>query len=321
MSMTPAQLTQLLETLPDPARICDESGTAIAANCAAEKVDWDALESDLPKTRSVYRQRAVAGDEKGTFRKTELGAGWRLERVESFQRGLGSGQDHAGYRRKADLDGVLSGLAHELRNPLSAVLTAANLVQSLPGMDEETVMLLDVVRKESVRMNRILIEFSSYIKTHPPHPTAVDVVELVRGIVEELRRDGVLPAGIELDDKLPDECLVEADEAQLGNALGRVVHNAAEAIAGGGSLTLSGRESEGSFVLCITDSGPGFSPESLRRAFEPFYSGKPQAIGLGLSVALQLIEANGGGIWIEGAEGGGARVCIRLPLPQVDSHD
>jgi signal transduction histidine kinase len=318
--------------MPDAARVCDDSGTLVAQNQASQDFDWAVLDADASTARSTFRQRASAVNGAESLRLHELGDGWRLEQLEAFQREQGSAAaGKAGRRRKTDLESLLSGLSHEIRNPLSAVLTAANLVQTLPGMDEETVMLLDVIRKESLRMNRILIEFSNYIKTVPPNAVTIDLVDLVRSVVEELRRDGVLEQTVEIDDQLPVHEQIVGDESQLRNAVSRVVQNAAEAIAGGGRLSLSCRDNETSVILCIADSGPGFSEESLERAFQPFYSAKPQAIGLGLSVALLAIEANGGGIWIDGTEteesaenrkpsspgvdkpAGGACLCIRLP--------
>lgn len=334
MSITPAQLCKLLEALPEPARLCDDSGAPVAENQAAQDLDWSAVDAVPAKGGVASRRRATAPGDSGVLRLHDLGEGWRLATLESFQRDQNSpALARAGRRRKTDLESLLSGLSHELRNPLSAVLTAANLVQSLPGMDEETVMLLDVIRKESLRMNRILIEFSNYIKMPAPRPGPVDLMELVRSVVEELRRDGVLSADIEIDDKLQEKCVVEGDESQLRNAVSRVVQNAGEAINDSGTLTLSSRASDDSLILCIADSGPGFTTEALHRAFEPFYSGKSQAIGLGLSVALLAIEANGGSIWIAGdgsAEAeqiaaplqvplGGACICIRLPRCGIKS--
>lgn len=222
------------------------------------------------------------------------------------------------------------GVAHELRNPLAAIVTAAGLLQDDPNASEETLMLLGVIRKESHRMNRILTEFSAYVKPRPPQPAPFNIAEAVRQEARDLlqeRRDGVAP--IEIEDRLPPSLHVLADEEHLREVVRHVLRNANEAMHQGGSLCLEAEPEDETVLLRLSDSGSGLSPEALERAFQPFFSSRSQSTGLGLSIARTAVEASGGRIWIENiapenpdsystssrqGRSRGARVFIELPL-------
>ena len=222
------------------------------------------------------------------------------------------------------------GVVHELRNPLAAIVTAAGLLQDDPSASEETLMLLGVIRKESHRMNRILTEFSAYVKPRPPQPAPFDLSGAVRqearGLLKEI---GQSEPVVEVEDLMPPHLLVLADEEHLREVVRHVLRNALEAMQGGGSLQLEADPEEGTVLLRLSDSGPGLSPEALERAFQPFFSSKSQSTGLGLSIARTAVEASGGRIWIENIapetqnshstssrqdRSRGARVFIELPL-------
>ena len=216
--------------------------------------------------------------------------------------------------RDPEMEMLLRGLLHELRNPLSSILTASTLLQDSPLPDEvemsdESRMLLEVVKKESLRLNHILTEFAGYIKLPPPQPSQFDLAQAARAAVRELQREGVLRPGIAIKDELPPTCPVWADENQVRIALSHILRNSVEAMPDGGELRLSykspGFDNAGSAeksddaIICISDSGKGFTPESRDRAFQPFYSSKEHSVGLGLSSVRSLIEASDGFIWLE----------------------
>lgn len=215
--------------------------------------------------------------------------------------------------RNPEMEMLLRGLLHELRNPLSSILTASTLLQDspVPGdveTSDESRMLLEVVKKESLRLNHILTEFAGYIKLPPPQLAQFDLAQAVRAAVRELQCEGVLCPSIEVEDELPPTCPVWGDESQVRIALSYILHNSVEAMPDGGQLRLSYRiskldnpetEQPDVVIICISDSGNGFTPESRERAFQPFYSSKEHNVGLGLSSVRSLIEASNGHIWLE----------------------
>jgi signal transduction histidine kinase len=271
--MTTAQLSTLLDLLPEPARIYDPSGTLVAQN----------------------RLAAEAGERQGAWPHSasrDLGDGWRVETRNE--------PDESPCAEAAtDIGTWANGMAHALRNPLSSIVTAAGLVQDDPGVGEETAMLLGVIKKESLHLNRILTDFVHYVRPRVPRPAAFDLAGAVRNTVAVLQAEGILHERIMVEDHLPQALMAWGDDVQICQALWNVVHNAAEAMPRGGTLHLTGRENSGKVVLCVADTGSGFSSEELEHAFDPFYSNKSEGTGLGLSIAQATVSAAGGRIWTE----------------------
>lgn len=318
--MKTAQLVALLDALSEPALICDEAGVVIARNRAALDVGWEKPDWDDPGIES-----------------RDLGDGWRLAQ-HKIPRVVASPATTC----PADIDTLAQGIVHEIRNPLAAILTGAKLVQDDPQVAEETAMLLGVIRKESLRINDILSAFASYVKPPPPHPARFDLAQVARETVEELRREEVLSPDIIVEDALEPPLLVWADEAHFRSALFQILRNAADAMQYDEAVRLSSQRQERRVIFIVDDNGPGFSAESLQRAFQPFYSTKPQCIGLGLSLAQATVQASGGRVWIEnlspssppapGHKGlrqhsrngvsprlRGARACIELPTTPIQA--
>lgn len=218
-----------------------------------------------------------------------------------------------------DVQALMRGLVHELRNPLSAILTASSLLPGTQGLDEETEMLLDVVTKESKRMNRILTEFSTFAKPPKPHIETVNLAVMAR---EAARSDVKADVPIVLHDELPEHIWVSADPQLTSQALQNICENAREAMPEGGHLRLRSGENQGKVWLEVTDSGAGLSQNALANAFQPFYSNKGSSTGLGLSIARVALRASGGDCRIENAHDGGpkgATVMVELPLAQSHS--
>lgn len=209
-----------------------------------------------------------------------------------------------------DVQALMRGLVHELRNPLSAVLTASSLVQGGPDVDEETSMLLDVIQKESRRMNRILTEFSHFAKPPSPHLEAFDVAALTCDVAASLQREGAF-VEVAISKHLGAPVMVTGDPDHTERALFHVLQNAAQALQGGGSLRLWAEESDGFGCVLIEDSGGALSADVLKNAFQPFFSTKPASTGLGLSIARIALRVAGGDVAIEaGQQGARLRVCL-----------
>ena len=223
-------------------------------------------------------------------------------------------------QRTIEVQALARGVVHELRNPLAAIVTAAGLLQD-DDTSEETQMLLGVIAKESRRMNRILTEFAAYVKPRPPQRTDFDAAQVLREETRAVLKARTLnPVEVKIDDHLPPQVRVHADEEQFRQVIGHVIHNALEAMSEGGTIKLMGDIHTGKVHLCIGDDGPGLSGAAMELAFQPFFSSKSQSTGLGLSIARSAIEASGGRIWIENEgdsescrELEGARIVIELP--------
>lgn len=217
--------------------------------------------------------------------------------------------------QEIDVQALMRGLVHELRNPLSAVLTASSLVQGGPDVDEETAMLLEVIQKESRRMNAILTEFSHFVKPPSPNIEPFDFSDLTHRVVSRLQSEGEFRE-VEIQSELNRPTHVAGDEVQTEGALRHVLHNAAQVLENGGCLRLCLEEIDGVACIVIEDSGGEVAPEVIERAFQPFFSTKPAGTGLGLSIARSVLRAAKGDVIFEAGQQG-ARVKLCLPVHQA----
>ncbi len=170
-------------------------------------------------------------------------------------------------------------------------------------------------------MNRILTEFSQFVKPSAPRVEAFDVALLAREVVTELQRDTVIPQHIHIEDKLPETLTAKGDPHHVGQAIRHILQNSAEAQERDGSISLSGNVQSGNVYLEIADSGKGLQGEATQRAFQPFFSTKPTATGLGLSIARMALRASGGDATIENCSQG---ACVYVLLPaasEVEEQD
>lgn len=218
-----------------------------------------------------------------------------------------------------DINALMRGLVHELRNPLSAILTASNLLQAGADLDEETAMLLEVVQKESRRMNRILLEFSAFVKPPAARLEPFDLARTIRNVVGDMQREGGITEKIAVHDSLPETLYVSGDPEHIRRAIAEILENAAEELERGGTISLHAIAAKHRVELSIEDSGGGLETAELDKVFQPFYSTKPQSTGLGLAVARVAARSSGGDITFEKKESDGARVVLVLPAAEPES--
>ena len=211
---------------------------------------------------------------------------------------------------------VAAGVAHELRNPLTAVkgLVQVNLKEArsrgLPADD------LRVIEQEIRRMERTLQAFLDFARPPRPErrrmsliPLIDQTLALVRGRIEKQKvsLQVLRPAG---------PVVVEGDADQLQQLLLNLALNALDVVPRRGSLEIELRLPQPGWVeIRVSDSGPGIAPALLTRIFEPFVSGKDSGLGLGLTVSRRIAEDHGGNLEAFNRPEGGACFVLRLPVP------
>lgn len=221
--------------------------------------------------------------------------------------------------RLALLGTMAAGVAHEIKNPLAAIKGAAQFVDKeieAAGLQGESRDYLRLVVGEVDRLNGVVEAFLTYARPLEPRRQEVRLPALLGDVVR--LQSASLPPGVKaetaFDDGLPP---VPADPALLAIAAVNLVRNAAEAMPGGGTLTVAARARVDGLrsvvAVEVSDTGPGVPADQLRRIFEPFVTTKAKGSGLGLAIARRIAEAHGGEIRVENLAPSGCRFSILLP--------
>jgi signal transduction histidine kinase len=241
----------------------------------------------------------------------------------------------------AALGTLLSGVAHELNNPLSNISTSCEILAEEVGAgdDQEEVPLRDTafqkdllgqIDAETWRARRIVRSLLDYARDRPFASEPVRLAALVEESLRLIR--GQLPAQVEIDTAIAADLVVQVDKQRLQQALFNLVGNAVDALEGAGKITLSARRTmdpcpPGALVfgqrggrgrvieIEIADNGHGIAPADLPRIFDPFFTTKDvgRGLGLGLFIVFEIIEEHGGCIAVESQPGRGTRFIVRLP--------
>ncbi|MDB6155889.1 MAG: Integral rane sensor signal transduction histidine kinase [Chthoniobacteraceae bacterium] len=216
--------------------------------------------------------------------------------------------------RLAILGRMVTGLAHEIHNPLSAIRMHAQLLESaLPGHLEETAAdSIPVLLDETMRIEGLVNQWMFLARPMPPRMAVGDLCQIVK---EMVRAHGgtAAHAGVKLVNDLPAGVQVRVDARRLAQAIGNVLLNAIQAMPMGGLLTISVTNDEGGVRLTFRDSGPGFSEAALAHHADLFFSEKEGGMGIGLNVCAEILKAHGGALRVGNRSEGGGEVILALP--------
>ncbi len=215
---------------------------------------------------------------------------------------------------------LAAGVAHEVRNPLTAIKTALFVLQkkSRPGSPERNDS--EVVEREILRLERIVNEFLRFARPADPELATVLAEQPLRE-VQALLAPQLAEQGIQLVQEPSGPMRIKVDPAQIQQVLINLVQNAVDSIKGGGTITLRARHdrkrlSNGQtdvVILEVADTGKGIPPEVEARLFDPFFTTKDSGTGLGLSIAARIVEKQGGSLQYQTQVNRGSTFGIVLP--------
>ncbi len=217
--------------------------------------------------------------------------------------------------RLAAVGRVAAGLAHEIRNPLGAMRGALQVLQAQMPDDLTKNGLMEIIKTESDRLNKIISNFLTYARPHASSFTEVDVGEALSDSFTLLRHSPEINEAHRLETDLPDEPIVLlADSTQLKQVFWNLARNAIQAMPEGGELKVQlRRRSNGRVQIIFSDTGQGMTPEQVNRLFEPFSESSTGGTGLGLSIVYQIVRDHGGTINVRSLENKGTTITIELP--------
>lgn len=214
--------------------------------------------------------------------------------------------------RLADLGRMAAGIAHEIRNPLGAIVNSVNVLRR-PGLGSDP-RLMQIVTEEADRLDDIIRQFLLFARPPARAPHAADLGALVDDTITLFRRDEGLPPAVDVAlSRRSDLPLVVVDASQIRQVLWNLLKNAAEATNESGRIdvTIDHAPDDSVAVLRVIDDGPGVTNPDL--IFEPFYTTRAQGTGLGLAVVHRIVRDHGGVISVRNVPGRGA--CFELTLP------
>jgi two-component system NtrC family sensor kinase len=219
----------------------------------------------------------------------------------------------------ASIGRLAAGIAHEINNPLTGVLTFSHLLRKKPNLDDQDRQDLDLVLRETTRVREIVKGLLDFARQSPSAREPLDINEVIRHSMALLRNQKeFLRVTIE-EDLRPNLPPISGDRNQLQQVLLNLSLNACEAMPDGGELRIATSAEDGKVVIRVSDTGHGINPEILGRIFDPFFTSKPvgKGTGLGLSVSHGIVQQHDGTIDVESTEGVGSTFTVKLPALAV----
>ncbi|MCH8274455.1 MAG: GAF domain-containing protein [Armatimonadetes bacterium] len=216
-------------------------------------------------------------------------------------------------RRLAEIGQMTAALAHEIRNPLTGIHGAAQMIQCETEIAEAH-KWAKVVEEEATEMNDLLSQFLDLAR-----PTSLDLqdADLNEAVARILRQQEPVfrKCGVRVCFKpARGTPIIRLDPVRLGQAVRNLIRNAVQAMPEGGDLTVSMKVGKGVAVVSIADTGAGIPEHLHERLFAPFYTTKPDGVGLGLCNVRRIVEAHDGRVRLKSKPGKGSTFTIELPV-------
>lgn len=221
--------------------------------------------------------------------------------------------------RLATIGRLAANIAHEIRNPLASLSGAIEvLARELPreGTNDR---LVQIVLRESDRLNQIITEFLEYARPAPLHPLPLNVGEVLDEVLLLLEHRA-LPPDLKVVREYDGAVTALVDPQHFRQAIWNLCLNALEAMPEGGELRIGAgvvtQRATRKLEVWVADTGSGIDSESLPHIFEPFFSTKPEGSGIGLALVHRVIRDHGGDVEVRSEPGVGTTFTLRLPLAE-----
>jgi two-component system, NtrC family, sensor histidine kinase PilS len=216
--------------------------------------------------------------------------------------------------RLAAVGRLAAAIAHEIRNPLTSIAGSVSMLSAVPEMNEDHRRLLDIVTRESQRLNAIITDFLAYSRTKQYHFERVDLIHLVEDTLTLMdHRMTAEKTGITIKRSFPvPEAWALADGDKLKQVFWNLCENAVRAMKSGGTLTVSVEKLQEDWQIGFADTGAGMTPQQTEKIFEPFQSSFDGGTGLGLAIVYQIMQAHEGKVWARSKPGQGTTFVLRL---------
>jgi two-component system, NtrC family, sensor histidine kinase PilS len=224
--------------------------------------------------------------------------------------------------RLAAIGELSARIAHEIRNPLASISGSVQLIAQGDRVDVNDKKLLEIVLRETDRLNELIRDFLAYARPTPPLKMPILLKQFLSDLAALLCTDPRFSQVTVVND-YRDDITIEVDRDQFQQVFWNLLVNAAEAMPSGGEIRVAAEHLSGEdagmqpgdvMKIAVADTGKGMAKEEIRRVFEPFFTTKPAGSGLGLATVYRIVESHAGIIRVDSTIGSGTTFTIYLPI-------
>ena len=223
--------------------------------------------------------------------------------------------------RLAAVGRMAAAIAHEIRNPLSSIAGSVKVLADVSVHDQEQKTLVDIVTRESERLNTIISDFLTYSREKQYEFTTQDLVPLLEDTLTLLQNRAQPDAPLQIVRRFEvASALSQIDGDRIKQVFWNICDNAVRAMREGGSLTVTLRPHEGNWLIAFSDTGHGMRGPEMEKIFEPFQSGFDGGTGLGLAIVYQVVQAHEGKVSVTSKLGQGTVFTVQLKQAAASRH-
>jgi signal transduction histidine kinase len=303
-----AKFRGIFEGLGLAAFLLDEQGLILESNSAAKALNLDELPQGIFGGEEIeYRDRASGRSWRALRNPIPGGRTLVLEETTELER---QRAEMDRLNRLAEIGQMTAAIAHEIRNPLTGILSAAQMIREAPEASDE---FARIIEHEAMKLNELCGDFLGFARPVYTSSQPLNVEETVRRVAR-LMTPQFLAKEVRLDVEIaPNLPMIHGDPLHWEQVLQNLMLNALQASRAGGRVSVGASPSG----VWVEDEGCGMSEEQLERLFSPFFTTKPQGTGLGLSNVKKIVDAHGGMVTVESRLGEGSRFLISFPLEKA----